>query len=166
MPKWNRKNLAGWIEQHLLSGVKHLEDAVLCSAYAGWDGDQKVLVVAVNKKGKRSDYTRNTGREETGFNAGIWEAIEKAKHPVRVVLCHEGNVYLHRAPDIRGTSPHIRIVDSQRRYDDKGVAWWPWDDFSNWTDGEPHYEEPVAEPKAPPDPPDILELLNGDEDDT
>jgi hypothetical protein len=143
-----RKTLTPWVLKHMGIAEASLKvrHASLASAYGGLGANGKFVIMAVQKRKKVSDYTRAVGREETGINAGLWEHLAQAKNPVRLVVVHKGHVYLHNAPDVRSTNPHVRFVGGQTHHDAKGVAWWAFADFTDCTNGLPKVKvEPEQE---------------------
>lgn len=157
--KTTRKTLGAWIRHHL-GPCSRAQHERLYSGYLGHGAGGDYVVVAVQKHKQAADFTVNRDRWETGFNATIWNAICRADKPVRLVVVHDGKVYLHRARDIRRETPEIRYVHGQRFHDETGVAWFRWDDFDDCTGGLPEEREHVeAEPRAP-EQPDILDLFN------
>ena len=153
-----RKTLKPWVLQVMGAAEPTLviRHAALASGYTAESPSGRISIMAVGKRKKVSDFTRAAGREETGVNASIWEAMEKAKKPVRLAVVHQGHVWLHNSPDMRSTNPHIRMVGGQARFDVKGVAWWAFSDFIDCTKGLP---KPEPEPEPEDDGNDILDFF-------
>lgn len=147
-----RKTLRPWIAQHL--GPVRRETHQRYSSSYSVEGPVPTVIVAINKIARLADYYKNGSEWQTGCNEHIWQAMAAAKCPVRLVICHEGRVYIHRAPDLRETTPDIRATPWGG--EDKRVAWWPLSDFERFGAGE---QDPS--PKA--EQPSIIDLLGEDD---
>lgn len=161
MAKPSRKTLAPWLTAHRGTVVKQV-DQDFCTWYVVEEAAGKTAWLAINKKGKLYDYTRNRGRDELTINYSIFTNACQLKMPVRMAVCYQGQVWVHGHRDLRETTPENRMVaNADGVYDPEGCVWFPFAEFANWTDGMPVARDPDAEPAAPPPPPNIIDLLMG-----